>query len=137
MERQADVVLSLGTALYGNRGLRAAWLVVCLAVIPSPACRFLNETGLNPGHVSGLEAKEIILDKTLITAAIFAARNAPISAAAVISTPDSIGIIDDEYYKRREVEACADLIFLWQYVSAFFGPVTGCSLEPDNDFFDP
>lgn len=116
-------------------GLLAAVAATGLLLLASPGCLLLNEIGLNPGHVSGSEAKDIILDKTLINAALFLAARSQTNAALVFLAPTLAGINDDEYYKRSEVQECADQLFLWQYISTVLAPFA-CSLQPDNAIVD-
>ena len=111
--------------------------IVSLALATSAGCVLLNTIGLNPGHVSGAEAKDLILDKTLITGAYYLSLGSTTGALLVYLAPTLAGISDDKYYKRSEVQHCANQLFLFQFVSATFAPFLACNLEPDNAFIDP
>lgn len=105
-------------------------------------CILLNTIGLNPGHVKGDEAKEIIRDKIQLNLiiALLAASISPVFAPAAayeIVTPDLTGIDEGAYYKRSEVEDCGNSIFITQFlVDIYVGPFV-CDLQPDNALIDP
>ncbi len=107
------------------------------AALSAPGCLLLNTIGLNPGHVSGAEAKDIIRDKTLVNLAIQVAAGSTTGAAIVYLDPVLAGISDDEYYKKSEVEKCGDQLLVFNFVSVLLAPFVACNLQPDNAFIDP
>lgn len=86
-------------------------------------CAYLN---VNPGLVSGAEAKNIISDRLLLNQTIYLiglTQPEPIRSNAVaglgmtIITPDLVGINEKNMYQKDAVEECADQIFFVSLIS--------------------
>ena len=112
-------------------------------------CMVANTLDLNPGHVSGKEAKQIIRDKfksnfllhSLMAVASASANTVQGKEAAQFyatkATIDSLKqdmlfIDESKYYKRKDVEICADRLWEANLFTHSLDPFI-CHLTPDKD----
>lgn len=113
-------------------------------------CLLMNEIGLNPGHVSGSEAKEIIQDKMFfpIFLDILVLPVAPSLGPDFVAfaqqktvldfmAAELAGIQDDKFYKRSEVESCGETLRSFGIIGISHLNFAGCNLKPDNAIYDP
>ena len=106
------------------------------------SCLVLNETGLNPGHITGDEAADRILNAVVVTHALTtAAMFGKVYLPEWTFIADILAGIDrDKYYKESEVDDCVKDISRLKYPETFFGSTyvaIKCKLQPDNMIFDP
>lgn len=127
--------------------------VMFLLIVFSGSCMVMNELDLNPGHVSGVEVKEIIHDRMLghflihvALVADYQNRDTPeadsfaevnqLKAIIDYRTSEMLGIKDTSYYKRKDVVECADAIYKVSFYSWTLNSML-CDLQEDDPLYDP
>lgn len=115
---------------------RFVTIAAIAAIMLLSQCILINELGLSDDHVKGREAKTIIRQKTTINALLlFSVGNSAgvIQGFAAYSQPDILGISDNTWYKRSEVEACADTLLAANLIfNPIINVVWACGLKGAN-----
>lgn len=106
---------------------------ILTAALVFSQCILVNELGISDTHVRGREAKIIIREKTTINALLLFAVGTSagvIQGFGAYTQPDILGISDNSWYKRTEVEACADTLLAANLIlNPIINVVWACNLQ--------
>lgn len=111
-------------------------------------CILLNELHVSPIHVTGAEAKKIIRDKLKnnLFFSLLIDQNSNANSAAkpvldsstmiIFNAPDMLGLKDARFYKKRDVESCADKLSKFAYRDYLLISHELCTLEEADPVID-
>ena len=119
-------------------------LVLFVVLFFAGNCILFNTLGLNPGHVKGSEAKNIIQDRVMIHVLLDLMGASIFSSMATRAILDSMAaeftnIDDNAYYKKVDVDQCANDIVVGGFVilAPWLMATFTCNLQPDDPLWDP